>query len=214
VTSPCPRGQNTAISVQDATCVALPTNQPINRREYRRLDARDNESSRFIDLRLTRHHRCARGVDPDGMSTRWRWRAAAKPIFLRRALTWNPDGILGRRRHLTIGGHYAYIMAKKGLVIVNLDQPLQPRVESFVPAGRRPASPCNSLSVRHRRTRAPRDRCHGSEASAHHRCQSRAARDGRALSGENVRIRRSRRQGLAIVDISVPSTCVCDERFQ
>jgi len=53
--------------------------------------------------------------------------------FLRRALTWNPGGILDGARHLTIGGHYAYIMAKAGLVIVNLDQPLQPRVESVVP---------------------------------------------------------------------------------
>ena len=27
--------------------------------------------------------------------------------FLKRALTWNPDGILNGARHLTIGGHYA-----------------------------------------------------------------------------------------------------------
>jgi len=56
------------------------------------------------------------------------------------ALTWNPDGIWTAPSS-DDRGHYAYIMAKKGLVIVNLDQPLQPRVESFVPlddAGHRP----------------------------------------------------------------------------
>jgi hypothetical protein len=52
---------------------------------------------------------------------------------LRRALTWNPDGILNGARHLTIGGHYVYITAKIGVVIVNLDQPLKPHVESVIP---------------------------------------------------------------------------------
>jgi hypothetical protein len=51
---------------------------------------------------------------------------------LRRALTWNPNGILRGARHLTIGGHYVYVAADAGLVILNLDDPLHPRVESVV----------------------------------------------------------------------------------
>jgi hypothetical protein len=53
--------------------------------------------------------------------------------FLRRALTWNEDGILKGARHITIGGHYVYIVADAGLVILNLDDPLHPKVESVLP---------------------------------------------------------------------------------
>src|SRR5262249_34235624 len=50
-----------------------------------------------------------------------------------RALTWNPGGILNGARHLAIGGHYVYVAADAGIVILNLDDPLHPRVESTVP---------------------------------------------------------------------------------
>ena len=61
--------------------------------------------------------------------------ADGKPTnnFLRRALTWNPNGILNGARHLAIGGHFVYVIADAGLVILNLQQPLAPVVESVVP---------------------------------------------------------------------------------
>jgi hypothetical protein len=52
---------------------------------------------------------------------------------LKRALTWNPNGILNGARHLTIGGHFVYVVADAGLVILDLDQPLAPAVMSIVP---------------------------------------------------------------------------------
>jgi hypothetical protein len=52
--------------------------------------------------------------------------------FLERALTWNPDGVLNGARHITLGGYYAYIAADKGIVVVNLDQPLQPKLEAVL----------------------------------------------------------------------------------
>jgi len=52
---------------------------------------------------------------------------------LRRALTWNPNGVLKGARHLTVGGHYVYVAADAGLVILNLDDPLHPEIESVVP---------------------------------------------------------------------------------
>src|SRR5262249_17772905 len=36
-------------------------------------------------------------------------------------------------RHITIGGHYVYIVADAGVVILNLDDPLHPKIESVVP---------------------------------------------------------------------------------
>jgi hypothetical protein len=52
---------------------------------------------------------------------------------LHRALTWNPDGVLNGARHITLGGHFAYIAAKAGLVVVDLDDPMKPRVTAVVP---------------------------------------------------------------------------------
>jgi hypothetical protein len=52
--------------------------------------------------------------------------------FLRRAVTWNPDNVLAGARHITIGGFYAYVMADRGLVVVNLDDPLSPKLAAVV----------------------------------------------------------------------------------
>ncbi len=53
--------------------------------------------------------------------------------FLRRAVTFNPDGILGGARHVVLAGNYAYVSGDRGLVIVDVDKPLAPRVVSVVP---------------------------------------------------------------------------------
>ena len=48
--------------------------------------------------------------------------------FLRRAVTWNENGVLTGARHVTLAGHYAYIIADAGLVVIDLNNPLQPRL--------------------------------------------------------------------------------------
>jgi hypothetical protein len=48
--------------------------------------------------------------------------------FLKRALAFNPNGILNGARRITIAGIYAYILCDRGLVVVDLNNPLQPRV--------------------------------------------------------------------------------------
>jgi hypothetical protein len=48
--------------------------------------------------------------------------------FLKRALAFNPNGILNGARRIAIAGTYAYILCDRGLVVVDLDNPLQPRV--------------------------------------------------------------------------------------
>src|SRR6202034_167134 len=54
--------------------------------------------------------------------------------FLKRALAFNPDGILNGARRIVIAGTYAYILCDRGLVVVDLDKPLQPRVAAVVGA--------------------------------------------------------------------------------
>jgi hypothetical protein len=51
---------------------------------------------------------------------------------LERALTWNEGGVLNGARHVILGGYYAYIATPKGLVIVNLDNPLEPQLVTTI----------------------------------------------------------------------------------
>ncbi len=52
--------------------------------------------------------------------------------FLSRELTFNPGGILNGGRAITIVGHYAYICCDAGLVVVSLEDPMNPHVTSVV----------------------------------------------------------------------------------
>ena len=40
--------------------------------------------------------------------------------------------MLNGARHITLGGHYAYIARRRGLVVVDLNDPLKPRVAAHV----------------------------------------------------------------------------------
>src|SRR5277367_3086313 len=54
--------------------------------------------------------------------------------FLKRALAFNPDGVLSGAHRITIAGTYAYILTDKALVVVDLDNPLAPRVTATIGA--------------------------------------------------------------------------------
>ena len=54
--------------------------------------------------------------------------------FLERAATFNPDGLLDGAVNLTIAGRYAYVLAARGLMIIDLDDPLRPRLVAQVGA--------------------------------------------------------------------------------
>jgi len=53
--------------------------------------------------------------------------------FLKRALTWNPGGVLKGASHVTLGGHYAYVATGAGIVVVDLDDPMKPKLAANVP---------------------------------------------------------------------------------
>jgi len=54
--------------------------------------------------------------------------------FLKRALAFNPNGLLTGARRITIAGTYAYILTDKNLVVVDLDNPLAPKVTATLGA--------------------------------------------------------------------------------
>src|SRR5207245_8079845 len=54
--------------------------------------------------------------------------------FLKRAVTFNPGGVLTGARRIAIAGTFAYILTDKALVVVDLDNPLAPRVTANIGA--------------------------------------------------------------------------------
>jgi len=54
--------------------------------------------------------------------------------FLKRALAFNPGGILTGAHRIAIAGTYAYVLTNKALVVVDLDNPLAPRVTATIGA--------------------------------------------------------------------------------
>ena len=54
--------------------------------------------------------------------------------FLKRALAFNPDGALNGARRIAFAGTYAYVLADKGLVVVDLANPLQPQIVAQIGA--------------------------------------------------------------------------------
>jgi hypothetical protein len=54
--------------------------------------------------------------------------------FLKRALAFNPGGVLTGARRITIAGNFAYILTDKTLVVVDLNNPLAPHIASTIGA--------------------------------------------------------------------------------
>jgi hypothetical protein len=52
--------------------------------------------------------------------------------FLKRTLTFNPDGLLKGANFVQIVGHYAYVCCDAGLVVIDVDKPTEPVVTAVV----------------------------------------------------------------------------------
>jgi len=48
--------------------------------------------------------------------------------YIKRALTWNPNGVLDGTNNIQIAGTHAYITTDKALVIVNIEDPMNPKL--------------------------------------------------------------------------------------
>ncbi len=134
VTAPfSPLGHDTHVASRDATCVALPTDQPINpARNADPARRAANQEQAFLPI----YHYAAVAdaeeglilVDVDTLAD-----GEPRNNFLSRAVTWNPGGVLAGARHVTLGGSYAYVSTDTALVIVDLADPLRPKLAARVP---------------------------------------------------------------------------------
>lgn len=125
-------GQDTRVASRNATCMALPTNQPINplrnTPEMRELNQEQAFHPIYNYAVVTDAEEGLILVDVTTMAD-----GEFRNNFLKRALTWNPGGALDGARHITLAGHIAYVTTAKGLVVVDLDDPLKPRLAATVP---------------------------------------------------------------------------------
>ena len=134
ITAPfSPLGHDAHIDSRNATCVVLPTTQPVspprNEGDLMRVENQEQPFHPIYNyavitdaeegLILTDVNLFADGD--------------ARNNFVTRAVTWNEGGVLEGARHVTLGGHYAYVMAKQGLVVVNLDDPVKPQYVTTIP---------------------------------------------------------------------------------
>jgi hypothetical protein len=126
-------GHDTNIASENATCVVLPTTQPIHP------DRNTGDLMRVVNQEQPMHDLYDYAYITDAKEglilTDVNTLSDGEPRnnHLERALTWNEGGVLNGARHMVLGGMYAYIVADAGLVVLNIDQPLSPSVEAVVP---------------------------------------------------------------------------------
>ena len=134
VTAPfSPLGQNTHIKSRNATCVALPTNQLL-RPERNRTDL-----AREINLEQPMHPIYSYGAVTDAeeglilFNNETLTDLEPRNNFFERALTWNPDGVLDGAVYASFAGHLLYVATDRGVVIVDLDDPMDPKLLAKIP---------------------------------------------------------------------------------
>ncbi|MGX7926829.1 hypothetical protein ACWPMX_09705 [Tsuneonella sp. HG094] len=125
-------GHDTTVKSKNATCMALPTNQPINPLRNTQAMREMNQEQPFLPI-----YSYAAITDAEEGLILVNIETMADGEFrnnkLKRAVTWNPDGVLKGARHIVLAGEVAYITAAQGLVTVDLKDPLNPQVASIAP---------------------------------------------------------------------------------
>jgi hypothetical protein len=132
ITAPVsPLGQNTHVPSRNATCMALATDQPV-------APGRNTAAIREANQEQAMHPIYSYAVVTDAeeglilVNVNALTDGDPRNNFLKRAVTWNPNGVLKGARHVTLGGHLAYVAADAGLVVVDLDDPLHPKLVTTV----------------------------------------------------------------------------------
>jgi len=142
ITAPfSPLGHDTQVGTKNATCMALATNQniaPLRNEAMKTMMVKDLATGSDVSLLQANqeqefHPLYSYAVVTDSeeglvlVNVNTLADGDPRNNKLKRAVTWNAGGVLKGARHITLGGHFAYIAADAGLVVVDLDNPLQPR---------------------------------------------------------------------------------------
>jgi hypothetical protein len=126
-----PFGQDTRVKTKYATAVALPTNMPIDTKRVHRPENQEQWPIHplYSYAYITDKYEGLILVDVMTLVDN-----NPRNNFLKRALTFNPKGVLNGASNLTIAGNYAYICCDAGLIVVSLADPLKPKIVGGVGA--------------------------------------------------------------------------------
>ncbi len=133
-----PLGHDTRVGSANATCVALATTQPVHPDRMDKDAATETlmlETNQEQPFHPIYDYAFITDAQEGLILTDINTMADGEPRnnFLERTLTWNEGGILKGARHITIAGHYLYIAADAGIVVLNVDRPLRPKLVSVLP---------------------------------------------------------------------------------
>jgi hypothetical protein len=126
-------GHNTQVKTTNATCMAIATNQPVaptrNTPEMREI----NQEQAFLPIyNYAVVTDSAEGLVLVNVNTladgEFRNNKLRRAVLADGATAWNPGGVLDGARHVTLAGEVAYITAARGLVTVDLADPLSPKL--------------------------------------------------------------------------------------
>ena len=129
-------GHDTHVDTENATCMALATNQPIapdrNTPEMREM----NEEQPFLpvyDYAVVTD--AVEGLVLVNVNTladgEFRNNKFERMTFADGSDAWNPGGVLNGARHIHLAGEVAYVTAERGLVVVDLADPSRPNVAAL-----------------------------------------------------------------------------------
>jgi hypothetical protein len=123
-----PVGQKLYVATKYATCVAAPTTVAVDPTRTRLEENKEAPIHPYFGyLYATDRYE---GLILIGAATTID--GNPENNFLKRDLTFNPDGILNGAESVTIVGPYAYVCCAAGLVVISLEDPAKPKITSIV----------------------------------------------------------------------------------
>jgi hypothetical protein len=126
-----PLGQRTFVKTKFATSVALPTTMPMAPARTTGANPENAEQPIHPLYRYAYVSDREEGLILADVTTLTD--GNPENNFLRRALTFNPGGALTGAETVTIAGRWAYVGAAHGLVVVDIDEPLKPKIVATLP---------------------------------------------------------------------------------
>jgi len=121
-----PIGQRTFVKTKFATAVALPTTMPVDPARKTALVPENQETPLHSLYRYAYISDREEGLVVVDVTTLVDGNPSNN--FLERSLTFNPDHLLDGAETLTVAGRWLLIGCKRGLVILDIDDPLKPKV--------------------------------------------------------------------------------------
>ncbi len=133
ITAPAsPLGHDSHLKTANATCIVLPTTQPIhpdrNTGDLMRITNEEQPFHPIYNYALVTDSK--EGLILFDVNTFSDGEPTNNNID--RAVTWNENGVLSGAKYMVLGGYYAYIVTQDALVTINLDDPLKPKLVNSI----------------------------------------------------------------------------------